>query len=386
MAATAPAACRRSRRKRIVMLGSAFDVRGGVSAMAQVFDAHGLLRRWDAEYLATHCDGSKARKLAQAARAWLAFMARLAAGRVELVHVHLASNASFWRKSAFVAPAHALGVPYVIHMHSGDFLEFFRDGCGPAVQRAVRALLGRARAVIALSREGRQKLLEIEPSANVVQIPNPVAIPEWQAGLDAGRPTVVFLGVLKEAKGTFDLLRAWPRVLAAIPGARLVLAGSGALAEARALAERLGVAASVETPGWTSGAAKEALLREAWVATLPSHWEALPMSVLEAMAAGIPVVGSRVGGIPMALADGRAGVLVPAREEAALAAALVELLSDEGRRKALGAAARARALAEFSAESIVPRIDALWRAIVPHNAAPCAESSTASASSTSPAS
>jgi hypothetical protein len=63
-------------------------------------------------YIATHCDGSKLRKALKALRAGLAFMARLLTGRVDLLHVHIASDASFWRKSFFIIPAHSLGYLY----------------------------------------------------------------------------------------------------------------------------------------------------------------------------------------------------------------------------------------------------------------------------------
>ncbi len=350
--------------KEIVMLGSALDVRGGVSAMVRVYVEQGLFERWPVRYIATHCDGSKLRKLARAARAALAFLARLLTGQVALLHVHLASDASFWRKTFFIVPAHALGVPYLIHMHGGDFLDFYRDACGPRVRRYIRYMLGNARAVIALSREGRAALLEIQPAAHVVQIPNPVAIPSWQAPLDASPPRVLFLGVIKEAKGCYDLLRAWPAVVAAVPAARLVLAGSGEIDRARALATQLGIEASLDTPGWTVGDAKAALMRDAWIFTLPSHWEALPMSVLESMAAGLPIVASDVGGIPMAVGDGRAGVLVKAKDVGALSQALITLLRDPAYRKSMGSAARRRAIDEYSAATIIPRIEALWRDVL----------------------
>lgn len=370
--------------KRIVMLGSALDVRGGVSAMVRVYVEQGLFARRGVDYLATHCDGSKWKKLGQAARAWVAFMARLLTGRIALLHVHLSSDSSFWRKTGFIVPAHALGVPYVIHMHGGDFLEYYRDVCPAPVQRYIRYMLRRARAVIALSNEGRAALLKIEPAQNVVQIPNPVEIPSWQAALDAARPTVLFLGVIKAAKGCWELLRAWPTVVAAVPSARLVLAGSGEIDAARSLAAELGVSDSVVMPGWTLGEAKAALLRDAWIYALPSHWEALPMSVLEAMAAGVPIVASDVGGIPMAVGD-RAGILVKPKDEAPLAKALIELLRDDARRKAMGASARARAVEHFSAATIVPRIEALWDELLPGvSRMPACErkSSKASASST----
>lgn len=353
---------------RIVMLGSALDVRGGVSAMVGVCLDHGLFERWDAVYLPTHVDGPKRRKLAQAARAWTGFMRMLLAGRVSLVHAHLNSDASFWRKAAFIVPAAALGVPYVLQVHCGNFFEFYRDRCGGWARGLVRRVLRRARAVVALSAIARDSLARIDPGLAITVIANPVEIPRRAASLE-GAPTVLFLGMLTEAKGVFDLLRAWPRVLESVPGARLVLAGEGDRERALAIAREHGFEQALEMPGWVRGADKARLLREASVLALPSRWEAMPMAVLEAMAAGVPVVASRVGGIPAAVADGETGRLVDCRDINGLAEALVELLADARRRKAMGAAARARAASEFAADVVVPRIESLWAAVLPDEAA-----------------
>jgi glycosyltransferase involved in cell wall biosynthesis len=344
------------------MIGPAREVRGGVSAMVNVYFAHGLFERWPAEYLASHCDGSKARKAWQALKSWIAFMGRLVTGRVALLHVNIASDASFWRKSLFILPAHLLRVPYLLHMHGGNFVAFYRNR-SPAVQRFIRWVYRNARAVIALSDEWRDMLASIAPGSRLVVIPNPVEVPPWQATLEDDPPAVLFLGVIKEHKGVHDLLRAWPAVRAAIPAARLVLAGSGDVDEARALARDLGVQDSVETPGWIVGAAKQTVLRRAWVFALPSYFEGLPMSILEAMAAGVPVVATKVGGIPMAI-DERCGALIQPRDAAALSQSLVEILGDASRRKALGAAARERAARQFSAPALVPRVEQIWEEIV----------------------
>lgn len=347
------------------MIGTGRATRGGISAMVNVYFAAGLFQRWDAEYLATHCDGSKVRKALKALTSWLAFMGRLATGSVALLHVHIASDASFWRKSLFIVPAHALGVPYILHMHGGDFSRYYRERCGPLVQRFLASLYRNAQSVIALSGEWKRAIEEVIPDARVVVVPNPIEVPERPAPLD-GPPTVLYLGMVKEAKGVYDLLRAWPAVRAAHPGARLVFGGSGELDRARALAAELGVADSLELPGWTTGAAKEALLQRATVFILPSHFEALPMAVLEAMAAGLPVIATGVGGIPDAIDDGRDGILIEPHDSAAIAAALSALLSDSSRRRQLGAAARTRAEEAFSAPVIVPQVEALWAAAVPH--------------------
>lgn len=341
------------------MIGSAREVRGGISAMVNVYFAHGLFERWHAEYLATHCDGSRVRKALQAAGSWLRFAARLLAGRVSLLHVHIASDASFWRKALFVVPARVLGVPYILHVHAGDFADFHARS-GPFTRGVLRYMYRGARVVIALSDAWKRALLSVVPDMRVEVVPNPIEMPAWEASLDEGPPTAVFLGIVKDAKGSFDLLRAWPRVRREIPAARLVLGGSGEIDRARALAKELGIEDCVELPGWVSGDDKAALLRRAWTLALPSHWEALPMAVLEAMAAGVPVVATRVGAIPEAILQGRGGLLVEPRDTEGLAAALVEVLRDEALRKALGRAARRRAAEAYSAAVVVPRIEGLW--------------------------
>jgi len=349
---------------RIVMIGSSRATRGGISAMVNVYFGAGLFERWNAEYLATHCDGSWWRKAWKAAGSWIAFMRRLVTGSVALLHVHIASDASFWRKALFIVPARLLRVPYILHMHGGDFSRFYSERCGPGAQRFLRGLYRDAHGVIALSEQWRAAIQGVIPGANVVVVPNPVEIPAWTPGLDG--QTVLYLGVVKEAKGVYDLLRAWPRVLARHPQARLVLGGSGELDRARALAAELGVGESVEMPGWTVGEAKQALMRRAAAFVLPSHFEALPMAVLEAMAAGLPVVATNVGGIPDVIDTGRDGLLVEPKDEAGIAGALSLLLASPARRDEIGRAARLRASATFSAAAIVPRVESLWHAAVPH--------------------
>jgi len=97
---------------------------------------------------------------------------------------------------------------------------------------------------------------------------------------------------------------------------------------------------------------------------LPSHFEALPMAVLEGMAAGLPVVATRVGAIPDVVgAD--AGLLVRPRDADSLAAGLVAVLKDEPRRIAMGAAGRLRAQEAYSADVVVPAIERLWAEFAP---------------------
>src|SRR2546421_71059 len=128
---------------------------------------------------------------------------------------------------------------------------------------------------------------------NVVCIPNAVAPP---AAPVAAREDglVAFVGKCDAAKGIFDLLDA----IVEIPGARLICAGDGDLEAVRRRAAELGLASRVKLAGWIGPGARADLLRICSVFVLPSHAEGVPMSLLEAMAAGCPAVASAVGGIP----------------------------------------------------------------------------------------
>ena len=376
--------------RRVVMIGSRFDVRGGVSAMASVCRDHGLFDRWGAQYLATHCDGNPALKLAQAATAYARFLGMLALRRVSLLHVHLNSDASFWRKSAFVSAARAAGVPYILHVHCGNFGRFLESRAGAPGRALAGRMLREAAAVIALSPPGADELRRIAPGVPVEVIPNPITLPsgpdterlsvrhdgarkpsvsdpEGESGSvpgatkpGTGGGDVLFLGMVTEAKGAFDLIRAWAAVASQYPESQLVMAGAGDIEKARELARTLGIEDRVRFPGWVSAHRRDALLARAALFVLPSHAEALPMAVLEAMAAGVPVLATAVGGVPWILEDGRFGALVAPRAPESLARKLDLLLANPERRAAMAEAGRRRVREAFAADVVVPRIEALW--------------------------
>lgn len=154
---------------------------------------------------------------------------------------------------------------------------------------------------------------------------------------------LLFVGRLRVRKGVEVLLAALARLRAAHPAARLAVAGDGE--HRRALertARRMGVAEAVDFLGRCDAARVRALLAGARVLAVPSIYEGMPLVVLEAMDAGVPVVASRVSGIPEVVADGATGWLVPPEDPEALAAALGEALAhpEEARRR--GAAGRRR--------------------------------------------
>jgi glycosyltransferase involved in cell wall biosynthesis len=160
------------------------------------------------------------------------------------------------------------------------------------------------------------------------------------------------------SKGVDVLLRAFPRVLAARPDGRLVLVGAGDDSdELVALATSLGIAGETHFAGPTMNAAP--YLAAADVVVLPSRREGLPITLLEALALGRPVVASAVGGTPTIIHDGDTGWLVPPEDEPALARAILEAAADPAEAARRGAAGRELVRAEFALDAMLDRLEEL---------------------------
>ena len=240
-----------------------------------------------------------------------------------------------------------------------------------------RRLLRRAAAVVAVSAATRDALVGAGvPADRVHLIENAVDVAAVAADAAAGRDdlraawalapsdlAVVALGRFSPEKGHPVLLEAFRAVADAVPTARLVLVGDGVLeADLRRAAAAL-PAGRVVFAGWRTDPAR--CLGAADLFVLPSHREGLPLAVLEAMAAGIPVVATRVGGVPDALDGGACGRLVPPGDAPALASALVGLLRDPAARRDLAVAAAARVRAHHDAPGQAAALEALFASLHP---------------------
>jgi glycosyltransferase involved in cell wall biosynthesis len=340
----------------VLMVGTHATTRGGVRMVVEGYLKGGLFRRTPVTYVATHCEGSHWRKALAALAGWAGVAWQLARLDRPLVHVHVASRASFWRKSVVCLMARLARRPYLLHVHGGEFLQFYAEECGPSARWFIRRIFARAALVLALTEDWRARLARMCPQARIEVLPNGVALPPSRAPRHAARTRVLYLGVLHESKGTHDLIDAFARVASRHPEWKLVCAGDGAIAETHALAAELGISDRVECPGWLDTESKDAALAAAEIFVLPSYAEGLPMALLEAMAWGLPAIATPVGGVPNVVRDGVNGLLVAPGHTDALAESLSALMASADRRRELGAAARATIEREFSLDASLERL------------------------------
>ena len=195
-------------------------------------------------------------------------------------------------------------------------------------------------------------------NAHTVCLSHPVA---HEAPAQSARGNLVlFLGRMEAGKGIFDLLEAVAALRGAVPDVRLVCAGDGDRIAVARYAERLGIAEAVKFTGWVGPSGKRALFETASVFALPAYDASLPVSLPEAMAAGVPVVASSVGGIPEIVSDGVSGFLVAPGDKASLERALRKLLTDAALAARIGAAGRETARLRFAPERALAPLDEIY--------------------------
>jgi glycosyltransferase involved in cell wall biosynthesis len=301
-------------------------------------------------------------------------LVRLArSGRYDLVHVHSSKAGAIARPAARTA-----GIPVLYTPHCFAFIgpqASARSAAAVGVERALAHItdfivcVAEAERREAVARRvGRPEQLRVVHNG----CPDCTQTPEPDADLVAfadGRPLAACLTVLRPQKAVDTFIRAIPMILERVPDARLAVIGEGELrTELEALARSLGIGEALGFFGFKPPAPRQLASIDVFV--LPSAWEAFPISILEALACGVPQVATDVGGVSEALADGETGLLCPPSDPGSLADRVARLLADPDRRDRMAQASIARHRAMFRGERMVDQIVALYEEVSRRRGAP----------------
>lgn len=353
--------------RHILIVGVSPDMQGGIASVLRTYRDGSLAKSWHLHFIQTAGQGSTLRKLAVFILGYLRFACLCATKQVSLVHVHSASGLSFWRKSLIVRSAKLAGVPSILHLHGGNLANFLA-GLGPLANWWARGTLNRATRVVTLTSSWRDVVAQAAPGARVAVIPNGVTLRE-RAGAERVRDVVLFVGRLEAQKGVYDLLEAFSRLGESHGNLRLVLAGTGESSIVADRAERLGVRDRVDLVGWADESARDSWMLRARVFVLPSHFEGMPVSVLEAMSLGAPVLATCVGGIPDIVVDGMTGRLVEVANPIALSVALSSMLNDRFNCDAMANRAKCLVRDKYSVERVSEAVETLYLDLTRHSRA-----------------
>lgn len=323
--------------------------RGGISTLIAEILKSPLRDEFEFVYIESQAeDFGRFGKAFLALQAVLRFVFYCVWLRPEVVYVHLGSNASLYRESVFIFLAKIFGKRVIAHFHAGDIDNYypFQSKIG---QKFIRRAIRSSDKIIAVSEESARQLRNITDSENISVIPNAIDTSAFKVcdrtskdNQSDGALRLLFVGAIGKLKGEKDLIKA----LAILRDTKTNIKVSFLGYEAESLmsyCKELKVSKFIEFLGAVSMSERIGFFQKADIFVLPTYAEAMPMSVIEAMAAGLPVISTRVGGIPELITDGVDGLLYSPGDVSALAEKISFLLDNENIRINIGKKAAERA-------------------------------------------
>jgi len=351
---------------KVMMLGPNMWGRGGVSSVLKGYYDSGILSRLGIDYYLTYKSGPNLYKLFLFV--WMLPGIILNIPKYNILHIHSASWWSFRRKMVLIFLAKVFRRKVIVHIHGGKF-DFYYHHAFLIEKKLIRYALSIVDRVVVLSQEWQQKIETFCDQDKIVVIPNCVHRVELTAEIYAEKvrspKNIIFLGDIISRKGVYDLVEAIRILNYAACDVQVFLYGSGELEEVRSRVDSLGLAEIIKIPGWINPEQKEEVLRKAYLFVLPSYFEGLPVSILEALAHAVPVISTPIGGIPNAVIDGFNGYLVATNSPKKLAERIEYLLENEPVWKKFSTNAYNIAKSRFSMEFLEEQLCRMYAEVSP---------------------
>ena len=297
---------------------------------------------------------------------YLQFYRLLKKGGFEIVHINTSLNPkSYFRDSLFALISTMLKYKTVVYWHGWKW-DFEKKFAGKLVPY-FHFTFGRADAMICLASDFEQKLREygfrkpVYIESTVVESSYFQRITAKDSTSTSKENTVVlFLSRIEKEKGIYELIDAFMTIQKQFPATTLQIAGTGSeLKRAKAYVAEKQIPGT-EFMGWVEGAEKQRIMEEADIFVLPSYSEGMPICVLEAMAAGLPVITTNVGGLKDFFEAGRMGQTIRIADAGDLGDKLAEMITDPDSIRVMGHYNAHYAKKNFAPEKICKRLEAIY--------------------------
>ncbi len=331
--------------------------RGGI---AQVLNNYENYVFDDMRFLANSCDGPKLVKALFLCWAVFHFIVKLTFCRaIQIIHIHTSSYFSFRRSVLFARIAKFYGKKVIMHVHSGKFSMYYAES--PAF---VEQGLTYCDKIIALTPAWKDFFASIVDENRVVVVPNPVPPAPVVEKKTSGKVRFLFLGFVSRDKGAMDLLEMVVNHKGRLTKrARFTLCGNDVDCNVGKNIRENHLGDLVVYRGWVKGAEKQKMFAGNDVLILPSYAEGLPMTIIEAMANGMPVIASNVGGIPDIVNDGVNGTLVTAGNQNELFVAVQKYIKDRNLIVSQGVAALETSR-YYMPSNVRERLDEIYKSLI----------------------
>lgn len=316
---------------KVLVIATSRKTRGGITSVIKAHETGIQWKNFHCIWIQTHRDGPAWRKISYFFTALIIYCILLPF--YDIVHIHTGLRTSITRKIIFASLAKKSKKKIIIHFHPATEKHLF----DPEFSGYIKKLFDYSDKIVVLSPQWVRWINEAYPGnkydMEVVYNPCPIVkrIP-W----DEKKKYILYAGTLNERKGYNRLLEAFGKISRDYPDWQLVFAGNGEINQAKEIQRNLGIKEEqVKYLGWVSGTDKDTAFQYASIYCLPSWGEGFPMGVLDAIAYGIPVVTTPVGGIMDVMHNGIDGIIYDTYNIDALASSLKMLMSSASLRKSI---------------------------------------------------
>lgn len=291
---------------KVLVVGPDYRVpRGGIAQLLNTYSE--FFETYN--FISTTAGGSGLTKLYQLVVACRRLLYALMFRSIKIVHIHAATDISFYRKSIFILLAKLFRVKIVLSLHAGDMLDFYDRN-----PRRIKFILDCCDVIIALSPYWKREFTKRDFCSCIACIPNAVEEPRIDyKKVRNGKVKILFLGTICENKGIFDVIECFIRHKSFLQDKVILnICGVGDVARLDKMIIEGHLSGFVNSIGWVDSFQKQRLLIEADILIQPSYIESFGIAIVEGMAYRLPVIGSKTGGIPDLIDDGVSGFLIEA--------------------------------------------------------------------------
>ncbi len=345
---------------KVLVVATSRKTRGGITSVVKAHETGPQWKKYHCRWIQTHRDGPVWRKIWYFITALLEYVILLP--WYDIVHIHAAAGSSAKRKLYFAKLAQLLRKKIIVHFHPSSEKTLFGQSGAQA-----KKLFDMADLICVLAPRWESIICDVFKGNNyqfeVVYNPCP-HVPKRLHSCDVKEKYILYAGRLSERKGYNRLLEAFAQIAKRYPDWKLIFAGDGEIENAIQLRGSLKIdEKQVVFLGWISGKEKDDVFQNASIYCLPSMGEGFPMGVLDAVAYGVPVITTPVGGIMDVMHNGVDCCIFDTYDIETLASCLSELMNSEDKRKSLVHEADKLKDNEFNLSRICKQLEDIYSSI-----------------------
>ena len=347
---------------KVLMIGPSVNAKGGIATVVKNYLHWNFHNKVNIKYISTVSDGNIIKKIFESMISIPQIALYLSINKVDIVHIHMASRGSYARKSRIVKLSKLFKKKVILHLHGAEFQVFYEKECSVKKQAAIRNTFNKVDKIIVLSEQWKEFIATLTTS-EITTLYNSVPLNEINSANGGEDILITFLGRLSERKGIYDLIEAAKELVIEFPNLKFMLGGDGEIEKVKNLLTQYSLNDNVKLLGWIEEDKKNSILRNTYIYILPSYNEGMPMSILEAMSYGIPVISTFAGGIPSVIKHNYNGLLVNAGDVKAIENSIRTLIKDKNKHESFKKNSYDTIKAKFSLEKHIDKLVSIYNSL-----------------------